>query len=244
MGRVNEMIKKTFSNTASQLIKFKRGEAMKSKKSILCKLFLTVFVMCVLSPGAFPKIIANYSESGFDGPKGGPIGLDVMNAAGTYLKSQSEFLLFLNKIEMADIDALNFSQLQALLDSAITNMEETKSTYDQLTVKADGTNYDITVIDNLKTFDYTSFQQTEKLNSVIFDEVKGFLINGNIRDLYYKLLADSQEMVDRLKVIKTSVDSGIEPELSLLWSLNQKYMETHLFGQYTARVFSYITTGK
>jgi hypothetical protein len=235
------MIKNTFFKTSRQQIKNLRGEAMKQQKSNIIKLFLTIIIIFVLSLEVYPKIIANYSETGFDGPESAPIGMDVVTAAGSYLKSQSDYLLFLNKIELADVNGLDYSELQTLLGSAILNMELSKGAYEELTQKADGTGYDVSVINYLKSFNYSNFKITENLNSVIFSDVESFLKQGDIRNLYHKLVTDTQSIVDQLTIIKASVDMGTEPDLSKLWNLNQIYMVTHLFGQYTAKVFSHIT---
>jgi hypothetical protein len=44
-------------------------------------------------------------------------------------------------------------------------------------------------------------------------------------------------IIEQLQAVKTSMDAGTLPGISLLWRMNQAYSESLLTGQYIAEVF-------
>lgn len=216
---------------------------IKQKKTAILKVLLGVLVLCVFQMNAFSRIILNGSPEGFEGPEQPVIEGLVIEGAGYFLESQSDTLLLLNKIELSDLDGVDYAELQLLVNNALTNMENAKGKYTSLTQIADTTPYDQTVIDQLTAFDYYSFQQANDLNSVIFGEMETYLGSGDIRGLYHKILSDTQTIIDKLTVVKAGLDAGTIPVTSDLWRLNQSYSDTLFTGQYAAEVF-YEITGK
>jgi len=93
------------------------------------------------------------------------------------------------------------------------------------------------VIAKLLVFDYESSRETNGLNRDIFYRVKKYLVKGDVTGLYVLLESDMASIIRQLQTVKTSLDAGTLPGLSLLWRLNQTYSESLLTGQYTAEVF-------
>lgn len=212
-------------------------------KTTIFKIFLGIFILCFFHMQGIARMIANTSEIGFEEPGSTGIGQYVIEAAGDFLNSQSNFLLFLNKIEMEEINGVNYAELQQVINNTVVHMENAMAKYNDLTQLADNTPYGQPTITQLMNFNYTSFQESNGLNSVIFNKVEAYLISGDVRGLYHQILGDTQSILDQLNVIKSAVDAEVIPNNSELWQLNQSYSETLLFGQYTAEIF-YDVAGK
>lgn len=216
---------------------------IKEIKKAIFKVLLIVLILCVFQMNAFSRLILNGTEAAFHQPEQTEIERYVMEGAGYFLKSHSDTLLLLNKIELSDLNGVDYSELQQLAADALTNMQNAKATYFSLTQIADTALYEQTVIDLLPVFNYNSFQQAKDLNSVTFGRAEAYLGAGDVRGIYHKILSDTQTIIDKLSVVKSAVDTGLLPETSDLWRLNQSYSETQLLGQYVAEVF-YDITGK
>jgi hypothetical protein len=212
-------------------------------KRTTLKTLLGVFILCLFYMPGPAKIIANATEKGFAEPGSADIRLHVMEAAGYFLKSQSDMLLFLNKIELEEINGIEYNELRPIINSAVWNMQNAMATYLALTQIADSTPYNQAVITDLINFDYFSFRESKELNSVITDQVKNYLSGGDIRGLYQELFSDSQTILDMLTMVKTIVDADGVPGTTDLWVINHSYSQTLLFGQYAAEIF-YDITGK
>ena len=212
-------------------------------KTAIFKVFLVTFILCLFHMQGIARVIANTSEIAFEEPGSTGIRQYVIEAAGDFLNSQSNFLLFLNKIEMEELNGIDYAELQQVINNAVVHMENARTKYNDLTQLADSTPYDQPTITQLMNFNYTSFQESKGLNSVIFNKGKTYLSCGDVRGLYHQLLADTQSILDQLTVIKSVVDAGVIPENSGLWQVNQSYCETLLFGQYAAEIF-YDVAGK
>ena len=216
---------------------------IEKKKVAILEVLLGVFVLCAFQMDAFPRFILNGGAASFEEQAQPVIEGYVAEGAGYFLKSHSDTLLLLNKIELSDLNGVDYTELQQLVDNALYNMQNAKTKYTSLTQIADTALYEQAVIDQLLTFDYYSFQQAKGLNGIIFDQVGTYLGTGDVRGMYHKILSDTQEIIDKLTVVKSIIDSGTLPETASLWRLNQSYSDTQFLGQYAAEVF-YDITGK
>jgi hypothetical protein len=161
----------------------------------------------------------------------------IIEGAGYFLKSHSDMLLILNKVELSALSGPDYPGMQALMKDALENMEKAGETYKSLIAAAKETPYNPEVITKLMMFDYETFRETNGLNKDIFSRVKNYLVKGDVTGLYVLLESDMVFIIQQLKVIKSSIDTGTFPGISLLWRLNQKYSESLLTGQYIAEVF-------
>ena len=96
-------------------------------KVMVCGLFVFVFNVKV-----FSLIIVNGSESCFAGPERIMIRDYVIEAAGYFLDSQSDFLLFSNKIELSGIQGSDYNELRGILNRSITKLKSAKSKYEEI----------------------------------------------------------------------------------------------------------------
>jgi hypothetical protein len=161
----------------------------------------------------------------------------VIEGGGYFLKSHSDLLLLLNKIEISELNGVDYSELQYIINSAIKNMVNAKETYINLISIAKVTPYNPSIIEKLQLFDYPGFQKEKKLNSEIFKQVEVFLSKGDVTGVYNHLKSEMDSILEKLYEIKSDIDLNNFPEITALWRVNQKYSETMLFGQYVAEVF-------
>ncbi len=220
---------------------------------------VAVLIFFTFNIHAFPWIWANdscrayergCSKSGSGGDtardkkSGLTLGQLVIEGAGCFLRSNSDMQLFLNKIELSELNGMDYSELQNIINSAIENMENAKETYINLISIAKVTPYNPSVIEKLQFFDYSGFQEDNKLNSEIFKQVEAFLSNGDVTGMYIHLKSDIDSILEKLYNIKSNVDSSTFPDIQKIWRANQEYLESLLFGQYVARIFIEINNTK
>ena len=218
---------------------------IKQKKHLGLKMFFCVFFIFVINMNIYSYVIANrgdcaFSEGGGEGisiVKDISIKLYIIEGAGYFLNSYSDMHLFLNKVEMSELNGIDYKELRDILFRAIENMEKVKVAYYNLKQKADNTPYNQSVIDNLLSFDYQGFQKERGLNKQIFRDVKYYLSKGDVRGFFTILLSNTEQILSKLYTVKESVDAEKFPEISTLWRINQDYSGTMLFGQYASEIF-------
>jgi hypothetical protein len=215
---------------------------MRKKASlVILKVFLGVFFLFAFNMQSTARFVGNLSESSFDRQTRGQISTYVMEAAGYFLKSQSDMFLFLNKVELSDLEGTDFTELQTIIENAVLELQNANTKYSELIALADNTPYDQTVLQQLAVFDYAAFRDSKGLNSVIYDDVEAYLQLGDVRGVYHKLYSDTQQILDLLIVLKSAVDANTLPDMSDVWQANRAYANTFLFGQYAAEIFYEIT---
>ncbi|UCH97352.1 MAG: hypothetical protein JSV88_11015, partial [Candidatus Aminicenantes bacterium] len=125
--------------------------------------------------------------AGLEGLKSGvTIGSLIAEGGTFFLKSSSDFDLFLSLVESSELSGPGYNALQAAINSAINNMEQARTTYFQLKNLADATPYDQEIISRLIEFNYTAFQLEHGLMPSIFEKVKTYLANGDVRGVYHE----------------------------------------------------------
>jgi len=165
------------------------------------------------------------------------IGQLIIEGAGYFLASHADMQTLLNKLELSEINGVNYPEVQGMLNSGITNMENAGAAFKNLIRLAKETPYDQTVIDKLMKFDYQGFMKANNLVGDIFIKVQGFLAKGDVTGAYITLKSSKDAIIAQLYVIKAALDSNLFPDTNLLYQVNQAYSETMLFGQYVAQVF-------
>jgi len=213
---------------------------MKQDKTTVVKWIVVVLVIIMLKTNVLALIWANETEGSVIPPKGkmsSSMRSWVITAAGNFMRSYSSTLTFLNKIELSELDGLDYADIQSDLDSAISYMTEVKTAYVEITREADMSTYNQEVIEKLLVFDYATYEMANALNHCIFTDVRSYLEKGDVKGIYHKLLSDVRGILDILSIIKKKVDINVFPDLSDLYRMNQYYSQALLFGQYVAEVF-------
>jgi len=197
----------------------------------------------------YSRVVGNYTDCGFGGGGGKSealtsfnIRIYVIEGAGYFLNSHSNFQEFLNRVELSDLNGIDFNDMREILYKAIEDMEKAKDSYFNLKQEADITPYNPVMINFLLDFDYDGFQKEKGLNLIVYNKVKNYLSKGDIRGVFSKFLLNSESILEQLYTIKEWIDSDKFPEISILWRVNQAYFEAQLFGQYTSEIFYSILT--
>lgn len=213
------------------------------------KLRFFIAVTLFVSIGLFGVVSGNGSELGYNGNGDGDenqrsantnIKTLVIMGAGHFLKSHSDFQLFLNKIELSELTGANYDEWQDILNRAISGMESARATYLGLKNLAANTPYNPEVIEKLKGFDYPGFMEKNNLNPQVFKQVETLLSQGNVTGVYEKIFLDTGDILEALYRVKQEIDQNLFPTIHNLWNLNQLYSDSLFLGQYTAVVFKEI----
>jgi hypothetical protein len=215
---------------------------------------IALMIMSVIFTGnlsVFGRIHGNHTEEAFDESPLDAGTVDSVNAdmlirelimrgAAHFLKSGADINTLSERIEMTDLEGVDYYGLYNAANNAILNMEMTAYYYRQLIAKADITPYNQTVIAELNQFDYRNFRKAKGLSKEVFDLVEQYLAAGDVRAAYRRIQDDVNHLLDRLYNIRWMIYWGYLPETETIWNLNQDNMNCHLFGQYLSRVFQEI----
>lgn len=166
-----------------------------------------------------------------------PLGKLIVDAAGFYIKSNSDYQLFLKEFELSDIYGTDFESLKAAINEAIENMEAANALYYQIWQSSLNLKYDPFVQFKLRIFNYDAYQTENGLLPAVFGQVSAFLRYGDVKGTYERAYTATGDILERLENIKTIVDKNTLPAISECWRLNQLYFVTELFGQYVSEVF-------
>ena len=161
----------------------------------------------------------------------------IIEGGGYFLQVGSDINTLLSRVEFSELYGLDFEEIQKTLDAAIDNLEKARGNYYQLKNLAAVTPYNQDMIDRLIKFNYDDFKEGNGLIPAVFESVKMYLKNGDLRGIYNGFYSNAGQILDTLYTLKKDVDAGIFPKISTLWSLNQKFSEAKLMGQYTSMVF-------
>lgn len=208
---------------------------------------LVILLSILFCSNLMGRMVVNGTELAFlpDGRE--QIRVNVIRGAGYYLKSQSDFLLFLNRVEMSDIEGMDFAEAQEIIDSAATNMEQAVKTYETLARQAEVTGYDHSVLPKLLNAKFVELDETGRvIDEAVYRpdarrQAESFLREGDIRGIYFRLYQETQELLVALKRIKVEVDAYRMPGNSMLWDLGRNYSETLVFGHNVADIFAQLT---
>jgi len=188
--------------------------------------------------GECPKLSGGSSFVGIK--SGGYMSTLVTIGAGNFLSSYSDFQAFLKRYELSELQGICFEEMDSILSSCITSMENTNVMYYELKTIAALIPYNQVVISKLNSFDYDGFLQGRKLNPAVFQEVREFLSKGDVTGSVRSIYSKTCFILPLLYRIKFDIDRKTLPEISNLWELNQAYSNSLLFGQYIAWIFKSI----
>jgi hypothetical protein len=221
---------------------------MKMMKVSIMIFFMLIFVSTSHSFFSFNEtgLLFDGDENG-NGNKslapGAQLNNSIINGAGYFIKSHSDFLLFLSKIETSGSVGLNFTELREILSASQLNLEMAKESYLNLCEIANKTAYNQSLLQQLLQFNYLKYERKNRLNSAVFNQVTGFLSKGDIRGAYKNYYTAITDLLEKTMKMKADIDSDLIPNLSELWRINQNYSEMLLFGQYATEVVYCIIEG-
>jgi hypothetical protein len=184
-------------------------------------------------------IIANRGDESYyeSDEKNTSIKSAIINGAGNYLTAYSDYLLFLNRVEISSENSPGYDEMQTLLNGCLEKLNRAKIAYLALYQNAANTPYNFEIIYRLIFFNYDYFQWERGLNPYIFKEVEKYLRSGNVNGIFNRMLSGTENLILKVAAVKEMVDAYQFPDLNSIWRLNQLFSETLLFGQYAAEVF-------
>lgn len=209
-------------------------------KTIFSRPTISIIILVVFfTVNGYSRVIFNRGESVFAGTADKDVAVrsSIIDAAGYFLNSSSAFQALLNRIELADTNGGDYNEWAQVCSGAVTHMRNAVAQYLILKQTLEYRPYNPEMIDRLLCFDYDDFQKKNMLIPGIYAEVKSYLGCGNVRGIFEHMLSATGKILASLTRVKTSLDAGVIPDLTLLWRLNQDYAEAMLFGQYAAQIF-------
>ncbi len=219
-------------------------------KKVLFKTLLGLGLVFSLTIMTFPLVVANWREclntpgcscspqgaSGTATMKTTALKNYIVESAGYFLTSHSDYLAFLNRVEMSDINGIDVNELRDIIYSAVANMKKAKTSYAKVKKASKKIPLAKIMLDRLQKFEYDGFQSQYGLLSPIYEKVKSKLAKGDIAGLDDEVISNMECILKQLNRVKTLVDEGQSPDIAILWRINQTYVEAQLYGQYISEI--------
>ncbi|MFW9878543.1 MAG: hypothetical protein ACFFG0_36135 [Candidatus Thorarchaeota archaeon] len=230
-----------------KLKKMRRGTMIRSTKQLVLKVLFFCITVFLLNNQVYSRICSNGAGGGYEDP-GGKLNLVgskdnsiienyIEEGGGYYLNTFSDIMSISNRIEMANLKGIDYEELKRIADSALANIRNAKATYYLLIKTAQETPYDPIVNLKLRSFNYYALMTEHSLNVSIFNEVAGYLKNGDITGTFIRIKNSFIKIEGLLISIKYEVALNKMPELSKIWEVNEEASNTLIFGQYITRIF-------
>ena len=214
------------------------------KNKSISKLIMGTLVLILFSLYSFSRVLQNGSGTGYSEESGetvsksiGSIETLIIRGAGYFLAGNACIQSFLNQVELQDLSGVDSQSMEKGVSCGLYNISLAVATYSQLIKAAEATPYNPVVIEQLKRFDYDSFQEEMGLNGIVFARVREYLGNGDITGSFKYTYQGMIELRLLLVSVYNEISAGRWPDLTVIRKLNEKCAEISLFGSYAARVF-------
>jgi len=161
----------------------------------------------------------------------------IIKAGGYYLQSHSNYNLLLKKLELAELEGIDYEELKSLIDRTISSLDSANKLYLKIWETSLILEYDPIIIDKLKSFDYIKYRREKRLLPSVFRIVEKLLRRGDVRGLFQKNYIDTRNLLTMLIDISSDIDLCTVPHVSKMWRTNQSFIEFNLVGQYSSEVF-------
>ncbi len=213
-------------------------------KQTIWKILTVLLVSVLASSNLFGVIWGNDLDSGFDGagtvqPLAEVRGT-VIRGAAHFLDAYSFVLVFMNRIECAELEGVDVPELRKLIGKAVESINAAAGSYVRLEKNTAPLPYNAEIINRLARLDFENFKVRHRLNGEIFQQVQLYLSGGDIRGVCRRLSMDISTISRHLTQMKEVLDGGGIPGIEEVWQLNHTFSSSLLFGQYVAMVFGEI----
>jgi hypothetical protein len=182
-------------------------------------------------------MVNNDPYSPFPGKTSALIGSMIADGASQLLQSASDAFLFMNELEIAEQNGLNFGAALQRVDSAAAKVEEALKIFNEIIAIGSEAGYDKGRIGKLKAFNYEQYASENALSSETMTKVASYLGKGDILGFYQRHAENLGTLLNILNTIKDDLLAGKLSENKVLWSLLQQYNSTLMFGNYASLVF-------
>jgi hypothetical protein len=222
----------------------------KQKFSVI---LLVIFSLMVLEVNGHPYINHNGAGGGYGGSAeaysyglsiqaldNNSIEYYIMKAGTYYLEANSHIQSLLKLVEQQELYGIDYFRMQLEVYFALNNMKQAKENYRLLIDTAESTPYNEVFLAKLRDFDYDAFEQANEFNAILFSLVRRHLQNGDITGLFKVTYADIIGMIEKLTIIRDSVNQFCLPDISVFRHLNENQALSSIFGSYAACIFQQI----
>lgn len=161
----------------------------------------------------------------------------VEEIAASFLASNSDCQLLLNKFEMARKKGFDFYAARINLQNALEKLQLANEYFLVLIEVVEHTPYNEVFIKKLINFDYNHFLIKHNPDPRAVAQLASFLGKGDLTGLIkykHSLLVNIESLIYE---IKSRVDNGNLPDLDNLWHVSEKYAYYSLLGQYEAQIY-------
>ena len=214
------------------------------KKITVLKAFVFCLVFIFLDTICFSYWLHNGSTGGYNENTQPPgiqsqISMEILviEGVGYFLQTHAKVQTLLNMLELQDIKAIDYIELNKLVESSLIAIINARITFEELIKIAEETPYNLEVIEQLNKFDYNAFLNEYRLNPSIFGILRDYLVKGDITGTYKYSYGNIRRIEQLLFTIQSSISGNRMPGLVFFWRLNELFAEETLFGSYSARIF-------
>lgn len=200
----------------------------KSTKVCSDLLLLLLLVPFLLNSAVYMNDI----EEAFLPPNNEEIGDSMIDGASYFMESYSVAMMLIYEREIAEKGNFNAANSSRNVDMSIYKLELSKNCYIKAVNLAKKIGYNPSRIDQLKNFDYDNFRLESNLDIQIMDEVKKYLLKGDVIGLYNKNVENIELILFYLYNFRDILKSGQKPDISLYWDLIRSYSRALLFGNF------------
>lgn len=165
------------------------------------------------------------------------IGSMITDSASQLLQSASEAFLFMNEVEIAELNGMNSGAALQRVDLATAKVEQALKTFNEIIVIGSEAGYDADRIAKLKAFNYLRYALDNGLSMETMNKVSGYLGKGNVLGFYRAHAGNLGKLLNILNIIKKDLLAGKLSENQVLWSLLHQYNNTMMFSNYASLVF-------
>lgn len=202
-------------------------------------LMAMVVVLIAFNIAVYGYMFANETGSAWSPPPSNtgtissiPIDQLIVCGGSAFLLSFSEYQKYLHFFEKNDTE-----QSASIIQDTYNQIAIAYMNFTQAYQQTVGIKCDPEIIEALSNFDYETYKLDNALIEEIFNTVKGYLKDCKINSWYLYIALRMGKIMDELNIIKTTIEQGKTPNLSLMWRLNQEFMRVSLEGQYCAEIF-------
>jgi hypothetical protein len=210
------------------------------KLSFLMSFSLVVCVVCwVWVPGLQGAWVGNDPPIDGDKENAGVINSLIVDGAANFLDSYSYFLRLLKESEISQ-GQMDCQKANELIEVLVPYLEASKANYAAAFSLMKGLSINPDKLQTLETFDYAGLAAGRGLHSDGMNQVAAFLVKGDVRGIYGKMIDDLDRISKGIKAVRGDIKNNISPGMEDLRSLYQQYSGLMQFGYYSSLVFAEI----
>jgi predicted membrane metal-binding protein len=161
----------------------------------------------------------------------------IVDASSELLQAAAEAYQFMNEIELAEVQSLDYAAAQARIEAAIEHLQRTIWAMEWVIKRAETIGVEPDRVERLRAFDYQQLTTRFNLNSEIMTRVTAFLSQGDVIGLYRQHLANLQRIEESLLYILGEVSAKRRPANERMWTLLHQFNDSTLAANYASLVF-------